>query len=87
MKLEVVGNAGRKKDFWDLHELMKYFTLKEMLAFYPTRYPYSYTAEEIIFKLTDFKEADSDFDPICLKQKHWELIKLDIEEGITSNFH
>lgn len=27
MKLEVVGNKGRKKDFWDLHELLDYFSL------------------------------------------------------------
>ncbi|SHF46569.1 Nucleotidyl transferase AbiEii toxin, Type IV TA system [Salegentibacter echinorum] len=87
MKLEVVGNSGRKKDFWDIHELMNYFTLKEILAFYLKRHPYSYTADEIIFKMTDFEEADSDFDPICLKNKYWELIKLDIEEAVASSFY
>jgi hypothetical protein len=28
--------------------------------------------------LIDFKVADEDFDPRCLKGKHWELIKLDL---------
>ncbi|SMO39487.1 Nucleotidyl transferase AbiEii toxin, Type IV TA system [Saccharicrinis carchari] len=84
MKLEIIGNNGRKKDFWDLHELMESFTWDEMLNFYEKRYPYSHTREEIINKLTDFKEADTDLDPICLKDKHWELIKLDIEESVEN---
>lgn len=84
MKLEIVGHNGRKKDFWDLHELMEKFSWNEMLKFYQQRYPNSYSREELIIKLTDFKEADSDLDPICLKNKYWELIKLDIEESIDN---
>ena len=86
MKLEVVGHNGRKKDFWDLHELMELFSWTEMLAFYQKRYPYSYSQNQIIKKLVDFKEADSDLNPICLKNKYWELIKLDFEETINKNF-
>jgi hypothetical protein len=85
MKLEVVGNTGRKKDFWDLHELMDYFSLTEMLEFYVKRYPYSYSKVELIKKLTDFSEADSDFEPICLKNKYWGLIKIDFEERIEKD--
>ncbi|WP_066633339.1 nucleotidyl transferase AbiEii/AbiGii toxin family protein [Labilibacter marinus] len=85
MKLEVIGNNGRKKDFWDLHELMESFSWNEMLSFYEKRYPYNNTREDIINKLTDFSTADTDLDPICLREKHWELIKLDIEESIAEN--
>jgi hypothetical protein len=61
---------------------MDKFSWTEMLEFYKKRYPYSYSQEEIIAKLIDFEAADSDLNPICLKNKHWELIKLDIEESI-----
>lgn len=84
MKLEVIGQNGRKKDFWDIHELMEHFSWQEMLGFYEKRYPYSHTQDELVVKLTDFNLADSDLDPICLKDKYWELIKLDIEESIAS---
>jgi hypothetical protein len=80
MKLEVIGNNGRKKDFWDLHELMDYFSLNQMIEFYEKRYPYSLTKKEIISQLTFFDNADEDFDPICLRNKYWELIKLDFDE-------
>lgn len=85
MKLEVVGNAGRKKDFWDLHELLEHFSINQMLGFYEERYPYNFSKKEILEKLTDFNEAENDFNPICLKDKYWELIKLDIENEIANN--
>lgn len=84
MKLEVVGNTGRKKDFWDLHELLEHYPLSQMLEFYLERNPYNYTKVHLLSKLTDFSEAEFDFDPICLKSKYWELIRLDIEEAVKN---
>lgn len=80
MKMEVIGHQGRKKDFWDIHELLDNFSLNEIMRFYSERYPYSYTTDELLEKITDFELADKDFDPICMKDKSWELIKLDLEE-------
>ena len=37
---------------------------------------------EMLAQFIHFEEADNDNDPICLKGKHWELIKLDIEEAV-----
>jgi hypothetical protein len=82
MKLEVISNNGRKKDFWDLHELMDHFSLNQMIKFYEKRYPYSLSKKELISQLTFFDNADEDFDPICLRNKYWELIKLDFEETV-----
>ncbi|KVV16217.1 nucleotidyl transferase AbiEii/AbiGii toxin family protein [Flavobacterium sp. TAB 87] len=87
MKLEVVGHGGRKKDFWDLHELLNYYSISEMIDFYELRYPYSHSRTTLIKKLSDFNGADSDFDPICLHGKYWELIKLDFEEKIANEFN
>lgn len=84
MKIEVIGNMGRKKDFWDLHELLEYYSLHQLFDCYIERYPYSYSKEEIKRKLLDFQYADIDFDPICLKGKYWELIKEDIAEAVQS---
>ncbi|MDR2005447.1 MAG: nucleotidyl transferase AbiEii/AbiGii toxin family protein [Prevotella sp.] len=80
MKMEVIGQNGRKKDFWDIHELFEAIPLDRMMALHAERYPYSYSKEELRKKLVDFDYADSDFDPVCLKGKFWELIKEDIRE-------
>jgi len=77
MKMEVIGNGGRKKDFWDIHELLDYLSLKQMLTLHAERYPYSHRKDILINKLVDFQFADDDLTPICLKGKYWELIKLD----------
>ena len=83
MKLDVISRGGRKKDFWDLHELSCHYDIKTMLGFHKERYPYSHEKELIISKLSDFALADDDFDPECLKGKHWELIKLDFLQLMT----
>ena len=80
MKMEVIGNRGRKKDFWDIHELLDYLSLEQILALHAERYPYSHSKSELIDKIVDFQFADDDLDPICLKGKYWELIKLDFYE-------
>lgn len=82
MKIEVIQNGGRKKDFWDLHELLNYFSLQEMLAFHKIRYPFTHDSDLIIKNFTNFQIADEDFEVLCLKGKHWEVIKSDFENLI-----
>jgi predicted nucleotidyltransferase component of viral defense system len=84
MKMEVIGHDGRKKDFWDIHELLDYLPLEQMLALHAERYPYSHSKETLINKLVDFQRADDDLNPICLKGKYWELIKVDIDEIVQN---
>jgi len=85
MKLDIIGRGGRKKDFWDFHELLEKFSLDEMIEYYIKRYPYNFNREEIIKALTNFENAEYEFIPICLKDKVWEIIKLDIEELVKKS--
>ncbi len=67
MKLDVIGRKGRKKDFWDLHELHDKYAIAEMLTLYAERYPYNHTREELLLGLTNFSLADTEPDPNCLR--------------------
>jgi predicted nucleotidyltransferase component of viral defense system len=78
MKIDVVSKGGRKKDFWDIHELKDDYPIEKMLALHEKRYPYDHDQLKIKKSLSYFKSADDDFDPVCLKNKHWEIIKLDM---------
>ncbi len=80
MKMEVIGHGGRKKDFWDIHELLDSISIHQIFNYYFQRYPYGHSKMQLIENLTNFEQADEDFDPICLRQKYWELIKLDLSE-------
>lgn len=84
MKIDVIQRGGRKKDFWDIHELMDYYTIPRMIELHSERYPYGHDEPRIRKEFTNFKNADDDFDPICLRGKHWELIKLDLFEAFHS---
>lgn len=82
MKLDVIQRTGRKKDFWDIDMLKEDFTINEMFALHEKRYPYTHDRELLIEKFTDFSQADDDFEPLCLRGKHWELIKLNMLDFI-----
>lgn len=82
MKIDVVSRSGRKKDFWDIHELLDTYSIDQMLQLHEERYPYSHDRQEILARFIQFENVDGDFDPICLKHKYWEIIKLDILEAI-----
>jgi len=82
MKIDVVQRGGRKKDFWDLHELLPKYPVPAMLDLHKERYQYTHEREIILRNLTDFYLADEDFDPVCLRGKYWEFIKEDIEDAV-----
>ena len=83
MKVDVVQRKGRKKDFWDLHELLERYPIEKMIELHEERYPYSHSRDVIIENFTDFDRADDDFDPICFRGKYWECIKMDFCDEIS----
>ena len=84
MKIDVISRKGRKKDFWDLHELLDRYSIAQMLALHKMRYPYTHNETGILRNFRDFSDADDDFEPLCLRGKYWELIKLDILNALDS---
>jgi len=82
MKIDVVQRGGRKKDFWDLHEALNVYPIKDMIALHKQRFEWTHDEALIKKNFTDFSNADYDFDPICLKGKEWTFIKEDIEDAI-----
>jgi hypothetical protein len=82
MKVDIVQRTARKKDFWDIHELLSKHTIAQMIALHKERYPYNHDEALIRTNFTDFSRADEDFDPICLRGKYWELIKLDMVQAM-----
>lgn len=83
MKIDVVQRESRKKDYWDLHELLQHYSIDAMLALHEERYPYGHDRQLILQRLKASDEADDDFDPECLRGKYWEFIKEDIQELIV----
>ncbi|MCJ8210344.1 nucleotidyl transferase AbiEii/AbiGii toxin family protein [Mucilaginibacter sp. RS28] len=85
MKVDVIRRGGRKKDFWDLHELLPRFSIPEMIAIHAKAYQWTHDKALVRKNFINFKYADEDFDPICLKNKEWVFIKEDIEEAAAQS--
>lgn len=84
MKIDVIQRIGRKKDFWDLHELLDKYAIGTMLLLHKERYPYGHDANLILSNLKNFDKADKDFNPVCLKGKYWEVVKWDMAEAVNN---
>ena len=82
MKIDIVQRKARKKDFWDLDELIEKYSIEQMIALHKQRYLHSHDEKVIRENFVNFERADEDFTPICLKGKHWELIKLDFVQRV-----
>lgn len=80
MKLEVISQGGRKKDFWDLHYFIDKVDFTKMISLHEKRYPYAAAFDKK--QMISFEAAEADLEPICLLDKNWEIIKLDFYDFI-----
>lgn len=85
MKMDVILRGGRRKDYWDIHELTQFFSFDDMISLHGRRYPYA-DEKDLRNKFLDFKNAEDDFDPKCLKSKDWAIIKLDLIDFVKGKF-
>ncbi|MDR6806232.1 putative nucleotidyltransferase component of viral defense system [Dyadobacter sp. BE34] len=81
MKLGAVAGRGAKKDFWDVHALLKHFSVKEMIHFYVLKYPSSDPAQ-VVRSLVYFEDADPQQDPIDLLNITWLEVKENLRDHI-----
>lgn len=71
MKINAILGRGKKKDFWDLAELLQHYSLKEMIGFYNIKFPKQQLLISIPYALTWFDDAEESEDPISLKGQTW----------------
>ena len=84
MKMDIIQRTGRKKDFWDLHELLDHYGIKDMIDLHRQRFEWTHDEPLILRNLMTFSGADHEPDPICLRGKHWAFIKEDIRDAISA---
>ena len=86
MKLGAIAGRGAKKDFWDIAELLTYYPLNEMLAFYRKKF----ITDDIGFILRSllyFDDAENQTNPIALNNTTWGQVKEKIEAAVKNFTH
>jgi len=82
MKVNAILGRGKKKDFWDVAELLQHYSVKDFIEFnekkYPARQLLITTPQALIY----FDDAEESEDPISLKGQTWEAVKKSIQEKV-----
>ncbi len=81
MKLNAIANRGSKKDFYDMAELLKHFSLTDMLGFFSRKYPNT-DPFAVIRSLAWFEEAEQEPDPIPILDQTWESVKRIVTDAV-----
>lgn len=77
MKLSAITNRGRKKDFYDLCELLQHLSLSEMMDAMTQKYPEN-SPFLTIKSLSYFADAEEDADPESLRKLSWKEVKSEV---------
>jgi hypothetical protein len=83
MKIQAILGRGTKKDFWDLHELLKHYTLQQLMDWHKQKYPSQMLAISIPHAITYFADADQSETPVSFKNQTWEQVKKDISKIVS----
>lgn len=82
MKVFAILKRAAKKDFWDIAELLKKYTVKDFEKAYYEKYPNNSLAISIHYALTYFEDANEDQDPISQKGQTWEDVQAVIQKAV-----
>ena len=83
MKVQAILGRGVKKDFFDIFELLKIFSLEEIIQFHKQKYPIQTLYITIHQALTFFKEAEESDNPLSLNNTTWEEVKTSLKKAVN----
>ena len=82
MKIQAILGRGKKKDFWDIAELLEHYDLSQIIDYHNAKYPQQMLLIAIPQALLYFKDADTSDDPESFKGQTWSDIKETIKEKV-----
>lgn len=81
MKISAITGRGTRKDFIDLFELLKYFSMNEILSFYLKKYQDG-SAYLALKSMSYFQDAEQNPMPTMFSSTSWEEVKQKIEQEV-----
>ena len=83
MKIQAILGRAKKKDFWDLYELLQHYTLQQLIDWHKQKYPSQMLAISIPNAITYFAEAEESEPPVSFKNQTWEQIKKGLSKVVS----
>lgn len=83
MKIQAILGRAKKKDFWDLYELLQHYSLQQLIDWHKQKYPSQMLAISIPHAITYFADAEDSETPVSFKNQTWEKIKKEISKTVS----
>ena len=83
MKVQAILGRGKKKDFWDIAELLQHFTIKDFIEFHKEKYSTQNLLITVPQAITYFADAEDSEDPVSLKNQTWETVQAFIKKKVS----
>jgi len=82
MKIQAILGRAKKKDFWDLFELLKHYSLEQIMDWHKQKYPSQMLAISIPHAITYFVDAEESEEPQSFNNQTWEGVKKGIQKAV-----
>ncbi len=75
MKVQAILGRGKKKDFWDIAELLHHYSIADFIQFHKEKYTTQNLLITVPQAITYFNDAEESEDPISFKKQTWNKVK------------
>jgi Nucleotidyl transferase AbiEii toxin, Type IV TA system len=82
MKVQAILGRGKKKDFWDVAELLNHFSVPDFIEFHKQKYTTQNLIITVPQAITYFADAEESEDPISLKKQTWKSVQEAIKKKV-----
>lgn len=83
MKVQAVFGRGKKKDFWDIAELLQRYSVEDLIRLHQQKYNTQNLLISVPQAITYFKDAAESEDAVSLKNQSWQQVKQDIAKKVA----
>lgn len=84
MKVQAILGRAKKKDFWDIAELLKHYSVEDFVRFHKEKYAKQNLLITVPQALTYFADAEEGEEPVSLKKQNWQNIKEYIAQKVSA---
>ncbi|OYX13261.1 MAG: hypothetical protein B7Z16_15855 [Algoriphagus sp. 32-45-6] len=85
MKIQAILGRGKKKDFWDIAELLQQYSVADFIQNHKEKYSTQNLPISIPQVMVYFEDANEDEDPVSLKGQTWSSVKKAITKKVASH--
>ncbi|MDR1342048.1 MAG: hypothetical protein LBK18_02190 [Prevotellaceae bacterium] len=82
MKVNAILRRAVKKDFWDIAELLRHYSMSDFIEFYTQKYPSQMLLITVPAAISYFEDAHNSETPVSFRGQTWESVQAFIQKKV-----